>query len=255
LLAHRNVIHEAGVVALRQPVGLCRNGAEHGDEIVLLGLGKGGEDIAGHPVLVAGMTNAQADAAKVGAAMLVVLETLAPAERVAFVLHDMFDLPFDDIAPIIGRTAEAARQLASRARRRVQGGSPVREADRARKQQVVNAFLTASRTGDLTGLLAVLDPNVVLRADAAAVTMSANAGGAFPLAPELRGQSAVANTFNGRAQAARMAIVDDDIAAIYAPGGKPAAVFNFTVEDGQITAIDLVADATRIGAMDIDPIG
>jgi len=191
----------------------------------------------------------------IGAAMLVVLETLAPAERVAFVLHDMFDLPFDDIAPIIGRTAEAARQLASRARRRVQGGSPVREADRARKQQVVNAFLTASRTGDLTGLLAVLDPNVVLRADAAAVTMSANAGGAFPLAPELRGQSAVANTFNGRAQAARMAIVDDDIAAIYAPGGKPAAVFNFTVEDGQITAIDLVADATRIGAMDIDPIG
>jgi RNA polymerase sigma-70 factor (ECF subfamily) len=208
--------------------------------------------------IAANEANAEQDRAladNIGVAMLVVLETLAPAERVAFVLHDMFDLPFDDIAPIVGRTSEATRQLASRARRRVQGGSAINEADRDRKQQVVAAFLTASRTGDLTALLALLDPNVVLHADAAAVAMSAKTGGAFPIAPELRGHDAVAGTFNGRAAAARLAIVDDDIAAIYAPGGKPAVVFNFTIAGGRITAIDLVADAAHIDAMDIGPLG
>jgi RNA polymerase sigma factor (sigma-70 family) len=208
--------------------------------------------------IAANDANAEHDrelAENIGAAMLVVLETLAPAERVAFVLHDMFDVPFDEIAPIVHRTSEATRQLASRARRRVQGGNPVNEADRARKQQVVNAFLTASRTGDLTGLLAVLDPNVVLHADAAAVTMADQTGGAFPIAATIRGQKAVAETFKGRAAAARLAIVDDDIAAIYAPGGKPAVVFNFTIENGRIAAIDIIADPALVGAMDIGPLG
>lgn len=192
----------------------------------------------------------------IGVAMLVVLETLTPAERVAFVLHDMFDLPFDDIAPIVGRTSEATRQLASRARRRVQGGSrPVNTADRARKQEVINAFLTASRTGDLTGLLAVLDPDVVLHADAATVRMASQTGGAFPIPAEIRGQDGVADTFKDRAGAARLAVVDDDIAAIYAPGGKPLVVFNFTIEQGRIAAIDIIAEPAHVGAMDIGPIG
>jgi RNA polymerase sigma-70 factor, ECF subfamily len=192
----------------------------------------------------------------IGVAMLVVLETLTPAERVAFVLHDMFDLPFDDIAPIVGRTSEATRQLASRARRRVQGGGhPVNAVDRARKQEVIDAFLTASRTGDLTGLLAVLDPNVVLHADATAVNLAAQTGGAFPISREIRGKTAVAETFKGRAGAARVAIVDDDVAAIYAPGGRPVVVFNFTIERGCIVAIDIIAEPARIGAMEIGPIG
>jgi len=191
----------------------------------------------------------------IGVAMLVVLETLTPAERVAFVLHDMFDLAFDDIAPIVGRTSEATRQLASRARRRVQGGSSISEADRARKQQVVNAFLTASRTGDLTSLLAVLDPNVVLHADAAALAMGAGRPGAPKLAPELHGPDAVADVFNGRAAAAIMVAIGDDIGAAFAPGGKPLTVFNFTVENGRITAIDLIADQTQISAMDVGPLG
>jgi RNA polymerase sigma-70 factor (ECF subfamily) len=191
----------------------------------------------------------------IGAAMLVVLETLTPAERVAFVLHDMFDLPFDDIAPIIGRTSEASRQLASRARRRVQGGSAQTAADRERKQQVVKAFLTASRTGDLTALLAVLDPNVVLHADAAALAMSRASGGAFPLRAEIRGQADIAEMFNGRAQAARLADIDGDVGAIFAPGGKTAVVFRFTVAAGAITAIDIVADPAQIGAMAVGPPG
>jgi RNA polymerase sigma-70 factor (ECF subfamily) len=191
----------------------------------------------------------------IGAALLVVLETLAPAERVAFVLHDMFDVPFDEIAPIVHRTPTAARQLASRARRRVQGGSAVSDADRDRKQQVVNAFLTASRTGDLAGLLAVLDPNVVLHADAAALTLNAQAGNVFPLAPELRGQDVVADVFKGRAAAARVAIIDDDIGAVFAPGGKPAVVFTFTLDQGRISSINVIADAGAIGGMDVGPLG
>jgi RNA polymerase sigma factor (sigma-70 family) len=216
------------------------------------------EDAMDAAIDVADQTNAEQDQAladSVGAALLVVLETLAPAERVAFVLHDMFDVPFEEIGPIVHRTPTAARQLASRARRRVQGGGPVDEAARERKQQVVSAFLTASRTGDLAGLLAVLDPNVVLHADSDAVTMSATARGAFPISAEILGRDAVADTFNGRAAAARLAIVDDDIAAVYAPGGKPAVVFGFTTENGRIIEIDLIAAPARIGAMEIGPLG
>jgi RNA polymerase sigma-70 factor (ECF subfamily) len=137
----------------------------------------------------------------------------------------------------------------------VQGGSPVSAASRERKQQVIQAFLTASRTGDLSGLLAVLDPSVELRADAAAIDMSINAGGGFPISPEAHGQDAVAAIFKGRAAAARVAVVDDDIAAMYAPGGKPAVVFSFTLRDGRITAIDIIADPARISAMNVEPAG
>ncbi|MGH7460911.1 MAG: sigma-70 family RNA polymerase sigma factor, partial [Longimicrobiales bacterium] len=136
----------------------------------------------------------------VGLALLVVLETLTPAERVAFVLHDMFDLPFDEIAPIVGRSATAARQLASRARRRVQGANARPDADRSRQRTVVDAFLAAARSGDFTALLALLDPDVVLRADAAAVLSGAE--------EEVLGAAAVARTFAGRASAAQPALID-----------------------------------------------
>src|SRR5690606_23258694 len=135
----------------------------------------------------------------VGLALLVVLDTLTPAERVAFVLHDMFDLPFDDIAPIVGRSLDATRQLASRGRRRVRGREPP-AAGRERRRAVVDAFLAASRRGDYAALVALLDPGVVFRADAAAIAMSRArpSAGAPVLAPEIRGPEAVAGSFAGR---------------------------------------------------------
>jgi RNA polymerase sigma factor (sigma-70 family) len=190
----------------------------------------------------------------VGLALLVVLETLQPAERVAFVLHDMFDLPFDDVAKIVDRTPDAARQLASRARRRVRGAEIAADGDRARRQEVVSAFLAASRGGDLSALLAVLDPNVVMRADEAALAISKQSGGAFPLSPELLGRDAVAGMFKGRAASARLVLVDGMPGAVYAPGGKPAVVFVFSVEDGRIGSIDLIADPDEIAAIDIAPL-
>src|SRR5437667_5137189 len=179
----------------------------------------------------------------VGLALLIVLETLAPAERVAFVLHDMFDLPFDEIAPIVGRSPIAARQLASRARRRVQGAASAPAADRARQRQLVDAFLAASRGGDFAALLAVLDPDVVLRADAAAVQMGA--------APEVHGAAAVAETFSGRARAAQAALVDGAVGLVWAPGGRPRVVFGFTITRGKIVAVDLIADHVRLGQLDL----
>jgi RNA polymerase sigma-70 factor (ECF subfamily) len=193
----------------------------------------------------------------VGLALLVVLETLAPAERVAFVLHDMFDLPFDDIAPIVGRSPAAARQLASRARRRVQGGTPASDADRARRQEVVEAFLAASRGGDFETLLAVLDPDVVLRADHAAVaaSLARAAMGAPALAPEMHGAQAVAETFRGRAQGAQQALIDGALGLAWAPGGQPRAVFSFTVADGKIVGIDLIAEPSHIGRLEVILLG
>src|SRR5690242_8394103 len=138
----------------------------------------------------------------VGTALLVVLETLTPAERLAFVLHDMFAVPFEEIAPIVDRTPAAARQLASRARRRVQG-APAPDADVSHKRRIVDAFLKASRDGDFEGLLAMLDPDVVVRADAAAQRLGSP--------PEIRGAQAVAQAFKGRARAAKPALVDGDI--------------------------------------------
>lgn len=179
----------------------------------------------------------------VGLAVLVVLETLTPAERVAFVLHDMFDLPFEEIAPIVGRSPDAARQLASRARRRVRGGATLPGADRARQREVVDAFLTASRGGDFDALLAVLDPDVVLRADGAAVQAGASR--------ETHGAAAVANTFSGRARFARPALVNGAVGAVWAPGGRPRVVFSFTITGGKIVRIDLVADPERLRQLDL----
>jgi len=179
----------------------------------------------------------------VGLALLVVLETLTPAERVAFVLHDLFDLPFDEIAPIVGRTPAAARQLASRGRRRVQGGTAVRGGNHTRRREVVDAFLAASRGGDLDALLAVLDPDVVLRSDGAAVRVGA--------ASEVRGAAAVAATFFGRAKGAQPALVDGSAGLVWAPGGRPRIVFAFTIEGGRIAAVDLIADPERLDRLEL----
>jgi RNA polymerase sigma-70 factor (ECF subfamily) len=179
----------------------------------------------------------------VGAALLVVLDTLSPSERLAFVLHDMFDVPFDEIAPIVGRSSVATRKLASRARQRVQGAGPNAETDATRRQQVVKAFLMASRDGEFDALLALLDPEVVLRADEAAAAMGAPA--------EIHGRSGVAEMFSGRAQAARPALIDGDPGAIWAQGGKTRMVFAFTIDGDMITAIDMVAAPDDISELDI----
>jgi RNA polymerase sigma-70 factor (ECF subfamily) len=179
----------------------------------------------------------------VGPALLVILETLAPAERLAFVLHDMFDLPFDEIAPIVGRSPTAARQLASRARRRVRGPATVPDADLTRQREGVDAFLAASRDGAFDALLAVLDPDVVLRADGAAVHAGASR--------EVRGAPAVADTFSGRARFAQPALVNGAAGAVWAPGGRPRVVFGFTITRGKIVEIDLVADPERLRQLDL----
>jgi RNA polymerase sigma-70 factor (ECF subfamily) len=182
----------------------------------------------------------------VGLALMVVLDTLAPAERVAFVLHDMFGVPFDEIAPILRRTPAAARQLASRARRRV-GGATVPDADRSRQRAVVDAFLAAARGGDFDALLAVLDPDVVVRADPAAVLTGAS--------EEVRGAPAVADTFSGRARAARPALVEGTPGLVWMQHGRPQMVFDFTIADGKVVEIDLIADPERIGELDLTVLG
>jgi RNA polymerase sigma-70 factor (ECF subfamily) len=189
-----------------------------------------------------------------GPALLVVLETLAPSERVAFVLHDLFDLSFDEIAPIVGRTAVSARQLASRARRRIKGAKTDAAADAERHRDVVAAFFAASRAGDMSALLSLLDPDVVLRADAVAVKVAeANRGkGAPALAPEIRGAAAVAGTLKGSAAGAQLALIDGSAGAVWAPGGKPVTAFAFTVRDGRIAAIDLIMDKSRVKELAID---
>jgi len=179
----------------------------------------------------------------VGAALLVVLETLQPAERLAFVLHDMFAVPFEEIAPIVGRSVEASRQLASRARRRVQG-APVPEATQAQQRKIVDAFLKASREGDFEGLLAVLDPHVVLRADQAAVRLGA--------LPELRGADAVAQAFKGRAQAARPALIDGEIGGAVIFGGRLRIALRVTFDGDRIAEIEAVADRERIAVLRVE---
>ena len=179
----------------------------------------------------------------VGMALLVVLEMLAPAERVAFVLHDMFDLPYDEIAPVVGRSPDAARQLASRGRRRVHGTATVPDADLARQRAVVGAFLAASRNGNFEALLTLLDPDVVARPDRGAVLAGT--------AAEVRGAAAVAETFSGRARGARLAMVNGVPGAVWAPGGKPRVVFSFTLKDARIVAIELVADPERLSQLDL----
>lgn len=178
----------------------------------------------------------------VGPALLVILETLAPAERLAFVLHDMFAVPFDEIGPIVGRTPTAARQLASRARRRVQGAE-VPDADLARHRQVVDAFLAASRDGNFDALLALLDPDVVCRADPAAVVAGATS--------EVRGASAVAHTFLGRARVAKPALVNGAAGAVWAPHSRVRVVFDFTITRGKINEIGILADPTHLSQLDL----
>jgi RNA polymerase sigma factor (sigma-70 family) len=158
----------------------------------------------------------------VGVALLVVLDTLTPAERLAFVLHDTFAVPFEEIAPIVGRSPAATRQLASRARRRVQGSHAT--SDQARQREVVNAFLAASREGDFAVLLTLLDPDVVLRVDAVATQFGLGVEGAV----------AVAAQFAGRARGAQPALVDGVPGAVWAPRGTPRVAFQFTLSDRKI---------------------
>jgi RNA polymerase sigma-70 factor (ECF subfamily) len=190
----------------------------------------------------------------VGVALLMVLETLSPNERLAFVLHDLFDLPFEEIADVLSSTPAAARQLASRARRRMQGArGDTQDQDPERQRQVVQAFLVASRTGDMAGLLTVLDPNVVLRSDAFAVAegQRRKAQGAPELVPETRGAGAVARSFLGRASAARTALIDGRVGAVWAPGGTVRSALVMSVVGGRIVAIDIVAEPSELSALDI----
>ena len=183
----------------------------------------------------------------VGLALLVVLDTLAPAERVAFVLHDLFAMPFDEIAAIVGRSPTAARQLASRARRRVQGAATVGDVDRTRQREVVDAFLAAARGGDFDALVAVLDPDVVLRVDRAAMP--------FVGLSEARGATDVAKrTVRGRARAAQPALVNGAVGIVVAPRGRLLMVLDFTVTRGRIVAIDVVADPQRLDRLDLAPL-
>jgi RNA polymerase sigma factor (sigma-70 family) len=189
----------------------------------------------------------------VSAALMVMLETLSPNERLAFVLHDLFDLPFEDVAQALSATPAAARQLASRARRRLQGARAGEELDVERQREVVHAFLVASRTGDLAGLLAVLHPDVVLRADAFAVSESERrkAQGAPQITAEMLGADAVAAAYLGRARAAQLALIDGRAGAVWAPDGKPRSALQMTVIDGRIAAIDIVADPSGIAALEV----
>jgi RNA polymerase sigma-70 factor (ECF subfamily) len=188
----------------------------------------------------------------IGPALLVVLDMLAPQERVAFVLHDMFDLSFDEISPIVDRTPAAARQLASRARRRVQGvAAPANDAGQQR--ELVSAFLAASRDGDFDRLVAALSPDIVLRADARAVhTAAANARhGAPALAPELRGAANVANAFKGRARGATPAFIDGEPGAVWVVAGQVRAAFVFTIDRGAIAGIDLMMEPSHLADLDV----
>jgi len=193
----------------------------------------GGPDPADHAVL--------ADA--VAAALLVVLDTLPPAERVAFVLHDTAGVPFDDIADVVDRSPAGARQLASRARRRVEDAGAAPAIDAARRCQVVGAFLAASRQGDAGSLLALLDPDATVRADATAVRAGATAGA--------RGAAAVAETVSGRARAARSALVDGIVEAVRAHEGRPQELIEFTLTGAAIVRIDLVGDPDRLAAAEV----
>lgn len=187
----------------------------------------------------------------IGAALLVVLDTLAPAERLAFVLHDMFGMPFDEVAPIVERSPAATRQLASRARRRVKDAEPAAEQDRQR--EAVAAFLAASREGDFGALLQLLDPEVELRSDPKTVAYAAgNADHGAPLLDEkVMGADAVARVFAGRAQEAQVGIVEGVPAALWAPRGTPRALFAVTIRGGRIVSIEAITDSTQLGDLTI----
>lgn len=182
----------------------------------------------------------------VGLALLVVLDRLDPAERLAFVLHDMFAVSFEEIATIVGRTPAAARQLASRARRRVQGGGTVSDSVRSQQREVVEAFLAALRAGDFEGLIAVLDPDVVVHLDEAA---------GRPGAPrEIRGArnwAAGAIAFSQMAKFVRPAIVDGTVGLVWAPGGRLRRALRFTVERGKIAQVEIIAEPERLRELEL----
>src|SRR5678816_1021118 len=181
----------------------------------------------------------------VGLALLVVLDRLTPAERLAFVLHDMFAVPFEEIAPIVGRSAEATRQLASRARRRVRGSAAAPESDLVRQREVIDAFLAALRGGDFEGLLAVLDPDLVVRADAA-VTSGAPS--------EVRGAAVWAKqavAFGQLARLVRPALVNGSIGVVMAPRGRLVRALTFKIANGKITEIEVIGDPARLGELDL----
>lgn len=182
----------------------------------------------------------------VGTALMVVLEALDPAERLAFVLHDMFAVPFDEIAPVVGRTPVAARQLASRARRRVQGVTPTGRPDRRRQRAIVEAWLAATRDGDLAGLVALLHPDAVLRVDTGGVGSKLVRG-----AGEIAAQAAMHRA--AAVAAVRFAVVDGGPGIVSAAGGRVTSVLSFTVVDGLIVEVDILADAGRLAALGVPP--
>jgi len=182
----------------------------------------------------------------VGLALQVVLETLEPAERLAFVLHDMFAVPFDEIAPMVGRTPAAARQLASRARRRVQGSAPEPDVDVPHQRRVVDAFFAAARDGDFDALVAVLDPDVVLRSDGGTLRPAATG--------VVRGAAAVAGralTFARLSPFVRPALINGVAGVVVVPRGEPFSVMAFTVRGGRIVAIEALSDPTRLRQLDL----
>jgi RNA polymerase sigma factor (sigma-70 family) len=219
MLRSRKARHEAPIVHLPEPIVDRADGTDPEHEALL--------------------------ADSVGLALLVVLETLSPPERLAFVLHDIFAVPFDEIAPIVERSPEAARQLASRARRRVQGGNAVPDADVDAQREVVDAFLAAAREGNFEALLEVLDPDVVLRADL----------GPRPTeSMEVRGAAAVAGQalyFSRLDLVIRPALVNGAVGSVTTRDGEPFSVGGFTVRGGKIVAIDILADPERLRQLDL----
>lgn len=188
----------------------------------------------------------------VGVALLVVLDTLTPAERLAFVLHDLFAMPFEEIGPIVGRSTEAARQLAHRARRRVRGAPAAPDVHRERQREIVDAFLLAARAGDIQGLLAVLDPDAVVRIEAAARidAPAAEAG----MARELRGASTWVRQFVALSRGLRSvqpALIDGSVGLIFAPRGKLSRVLTFAFTDAKVTQVEVIGDPARLRDLDI----
>jgi RNA polymerase sigma factor (sigma-70 family) len=189
-------------------------------------------------------------AESVGVAMLAVLQRLAPAERVAFVLHDVFGVSFDEIAGIVDRSPAATRQLASRGRRRVQGASQEGSAtDLARHRDIVEAFFRASRGGDFQALLAVLDPDVTLRPDETALAMGRRNGW---ITAEMHGADAIAQRFIGQAEGAQVALLDGVPGGVWMAHGRPVVAFGFTISNDKVVDIELVADADRLDQMRIE---
>jgi RNA polymerase sigma factor (sigma-70 family) len=205
-----------------------------------------GDDVAEEVIGIADEVDPEHQALlaeSVGSALLVVLDVLAPAERVAFVLHDIFAVPFDEIAPIVERSPDAARQLASRARRRLQGTTSIPALDLTLRREVVEAFLAASRAGDFDALLTMLDPDVRVRADATARK--------FGDPERAQGAAAVASWFSTGAGGLHLALVDGAAGLVWAPRGRPRGVLDLAIVDGKIVELNLIADPERIDQSDI----